>query len=136
MTQQSNQSFNNTTSNLTLPIDFSLKLRPLHIALLCFYPLVAVLGVGGNVYVIKWFYSKQKRNIAGSSLVVVLACNDLLASIMVPSAQIHLIISFNKYPFNAWYLGELLCSTLQEFSVVFLLATSWILVVIALERYK
>ena len=122
----------NTTSTTTL----YLQLKPLHVILLFFYPLVIILGVGGNVYVIKWFYSKSRRKMAGSALVVVLAFNDLFASIMVPSTQIHHIISHSKQPYEAWYLGKILCHTLHETGVVFLLATSCILMAIALERYK
>ena len=130
--------FSNISSELnsTLPHDFHLHFRPLDIVLLCFYPLVLILGVGGNLLVIRWFCAKNRRKMAGSVLVIVLAFNDLFASIMVPSTQIHMIISYNKEPHAAWYLGKVLCHTLHESGVVFLLATSWILVIIAMERYK
>ena len=136
ISQNTNSSNYSSAINVTSSAMLHFQFKPLDIILLFFYPLVTILGVGGNLYVIKWFYSKERRKMAGSALVVVLAFNDLLASITVPSTQIHHIISHNKQPYGSWYLGKILCHTLHESGVVFLLATSWILIAIALERYK
>ena len=122
--------------NATSTTGFNLKLSPLNITLLVCYSLIFTLGVCGNLLVVKWFYEQYKQKMAGSALVMVLAVNDLLASIIVPLTQIHYIISLNTQPKRAWYLGRMLCYTMRGFGILFLLATSWILIAIASERYK
>ena len=106
------------------------------IFLIICYGVVFLSGTIGNGLVVKWFGTKKERKRAGNKLVVVLAINDFLSSIFVPLLQIHFIISLSLTPRYLWYLGEGLCRTLFGIQVTFLIATSWLLIAISLERYR
>ena len=122
--------------NISSTYDYEPKIKPMDIFLFSVYSLVIISGVSGNALVIKWFYEQYKQKVAGSAFVMVLAVNDLFASMIVPLAPVHLLLSHSRHPIEAWYLGKMLCYTLNESAAVFLLTTSWTLIAIALERYK
>ena len=128
-----NYSHFNTTS-ITQSKDFHLKTSEIIFVIL--YLMIFVLGVGGNILVVKSFSAPNSRKKAGSKLVISLAVNDLFASILVPLTQIHSIVSRNTNPVAAWFLGKTLCYTIIGFSYIFLLATGWLLVSIAIERFR
>ena len=119
-------------SNASHKVVFT-PVNDIHFAL---YSLVIILGVGGNILVVRWFAFGNRRNSPGSIMVICLACNDCLSSVIVPLFRIHDIVAFQKQPQLAWYLGEALCYALPGLLRFFLLATSWILVAIAFERYR
>ena len=124
------------TSSKEIQKDSSLHLKFVDYVLLIPYCLVVVIGVGGNLLVIKWFCSPAKKGRPGSLLVNVLAVNDLIASIVTPFLEIHQTIAALVEPYYAWYLGKGLCKCLFAFHNAFLLNTSWLLVAIAAERYR
>ena len=103
---------------------------------LCLYCLIAVIGVSGNALVVKWFYVAKKRHMPGSIMVITLACNDVMASIIVPLIQIHNLVTSRGFLTGPWYLGKTFCHLAMSLYHLFLLTTSWLLVAIAAERYK
>ena len=127
---------NSSNSNRTLTQHPDSLFQVADYVFLTFYSVVAVIGSVGNILVIKWFTSEEKRNKAGSLLVIVLAANDCIASIVTPLLEMHIIISIKTYPFKAWYLGKELCKTIPSFSYLFILTTPWILVAITCERFE
>ena len=137
-------SLNNTNSSHSVCCDKTknpdfeeyLQLSKVDILYIFLYVCVFVVGVLGNILVMKWFLEPDKRNRPGSVMVITLAFNDMLASIIVPLFRIHLIVAATIRPLDAWYLGRTLCYTIRGFNLAFVLATSWILVVIATERYR
>ena len=114
--------------------DVSFELHAMDYVLMSMYSLVFLIGVGGNLMVIRWFYGDAKTNNPGSLLVIVLATNDLIASIMTPLLEMHRIVSRSYH--HTWFLGKGLCKTLPAFSALFLLTTPWFLVAIATERFQ
>ena len=106
------------------------------IVLSIFYGLVFLLGTLGNAFVIKWFGVKEERKKAGNKLVVVLAVNDFLSSIFVPLLQFHNIVSKALDPPGVWYIGKDLCISLAGLQQAFLIATSFLLMTIAIERFR
>ena len=134
-----NYAYNNTiccNATPTAQISDRLQLSNEDISYICVCLVIALLGVFGNMLVIKWFLAPAQRKNAGSVMVITLALNDMIASVTVPSLRIHLVIAAKKSPLNAWYLGQAACYTFRGMNMSFLLATSWILVVIAAERYR
>ena len=111
------------------------KLNAFSITIIVIYSFAFLLGVSGNLFVVKWFGNKRERKKAGNKLVVVLAINDLLSSIFVPMGQIHYMAMNFVSPPRAWYLGRELCYTLNGLQFTFIVATSLFLVMIALERF-
>ena len=127
---------NYSTANITtVPQEREFHLLTSEIVLVILYLMIFIFGVGGNILVIKSFSAPDTRKKAGSLLVIILAINDSFASILVPLNQIHAIVSRKLDPFAAWYLGEPLCYTIIGFGYIFLLATGWLLVAIAVERF-
>ena len=106
------------------------------IVVILLYGITTVLGTIGNALVIKSFTIGSQKNLAGSRLITILAANDFLASIFLPLYEVHSLISVNLQPVYAWYLGKALCHTLVGSQIFFLVATSWLLVAIASERYR
>ena len=103
------------------------------IILTIFYGFVVILGTIRNALVVKWFWAREE---AGSKLVVVLAINDFLASLLVPLNKIHGAVRHSLEPSDAWYLGQCLCYILHGMQMTFLYTTSWILIAIAIERFR
>ena len=56
--------------------------------LIAFYPLVIAFGTMGNVLVVEWFGKQRIRKKAGNKIVVVLAVNDFVSSIIIPILRI------------------------------------------------
>ena len=106
------------------------------IILIVCYAFVFLSGTVGNGFVIRWFGRKGERRKAGNKLVVMLAINDLLSSVLVPLSQIHYLISASINPPGVWYLGKVLCYSLPGIGRTFLYATSFYLIAISLERYR
>ena len=112
------------------------QLQVVDIVLLLFYCFVFVVGVGGNILVIRWFSSDEKRNRPGSLLVIVLAINDLVAAMVTSLYEMNYIVVGSINPAYIWYLGKGLCKSLTAFTYMFLLTTPWLLVAIATERFQ
>ena len=126
----------NSTINMTAKTGTISQFKVVDCFLLSCYSMVVIIGVAGNLMVIKWFHNESRRNKPGSLLVIGLAVNDLIASIVTPLYQIHYIVADNKTPQYAWYLGKGLCKTLTPFTYIVLLTTPWLLVCIAAERLQ
>ena len=104
--------------------------------LIIFYGMIFIFGTVGNVLVIKWFMVKRQRKKAGNKLVAALAMNDCISSAIVPFWQIHHIVQNSLTPPGAWYIGKGLCHFLPGIAMTFLIATSFLLVSISLERCR
>ena len=95
--------------------------------------IVFLIGVPGNsmvVYVLG-LCKRQHRNSNGNVFIVNLAVADILASATVPLVIIHDLLSNGK-----WYLGSFLCYLLPALNPITLVASSWALVVISIDRYR
>ena len=101
-------------------------------ALLC-CSIVFMIGVPGNAMVIYVIGMKNKanRNNDGSAFIVSLAVADLLASFFVP-----FVIAYDFLSPRAWYLGQVMCHLLPALNPINLIASSWTLVLISLDRYR
>ena len=113
-----------------------MALNKTDIVLIIFYGFVVISGTVGNILVIRWFGKKNERQKAGNKLVVVLAINDFLSSILVPLFQIHDLIRISHHPLYPWYLGEVMCYSLWGLNVTFVYATSFLLMAISIERFR
>ena len=113
-----------------------MALNGVDIVLTICYGFVFLSGTVGNSFVINWFGKKSERKKAGNKLVVMLAINDLISSVLVPLSQIHYLISASINPPGVWYLGKVLCYSLPGIGRTFLYATSFYLIAISLERYR
>ena len=131
-----NANFSNFYSNVTSSSYIPEQFQVVDYILLLLYSMVVVIGVGGNSLVISWFSSYKNKGKPGSALVIVLAMNDLIASIITPLYGIHLMVSFKTKPYLAWHLGKKLCGTFQASTTLVWLATPWLLVAIATERFR
>ena len=129
---EANHSSGNTT---VIGVSKDFYLTTPEVLLLALYTVIFIIGVAGNILVARFFGASNLKKKAGSRLVIALAINDLLASVLVPINQIHSIISRNLNPVAAWYLGKPLCYTMIGISFTFLLATGWLLVAISIERF-
>ena len=105
------------------------------IVYLILYSMMIPLGVIGNGLTIKYFRFSTRWVSAGTKLIVVLAVNDLISSIYVPLEKMyHHYKVVMEIPH--WTLGMSMCYLMQALTEVFFVATSWLLVVIALERFR
>ena len=111
-----------------------MRLPPFHFVFLVAYILVFLSGTFGNFLVIKWFGSSKKKKISGSTLVVALAVNDLVASILVPFSMMNQLITSALDPPFAWFYGKIGCYLIDGVGNASLFATSWILVSISFVR--
>ena len=95
--------------------------------------IVFLIGVPGNAMVIYvlGLCRKQHRSSNGNVFIVNLAVADILASATVPLVIIHDLLSNGK-----WNLGSFLCYLLPGLNPVTLVASSWALVVISIDRYR
>ena len=126
------QYMNITNTTVIFPKNDSVfELNLVDYTLLSLYVVVITIGVFGNIMVIKWFYVDSKRKKPGSMLVIALAVNDLLASMVAPPFEISTII-FG----NICTIGKGLCKTLPALYSMLFLATPWFLVTIATERFR
>ena len=94
---------------------------------------VFVIGVPGNL-IVAYVLGIKKRNSANNSnaFIVCLAVADLLASFCVPLVTIHDLLSSDYL----WHLGTVLCYLLTPLLPVTLIASSWSLVLISIDRYR
>ena len=108
------------------------------------YTLMSILiasGTVGNVCIIYKFGFTERRHNAGSALVVALAVNDFLSSILMPmDALIWIYLSakysgedYQLYPYP---LGKGMCYILQSVSHMFMMASSWLMAAISIERLR
>lgn len=94
---------------------------------------VFVVGVPGNamvIYILGFRQRRQRKN-NGNAFVVNLAVADFLASAAVPFVIIHDLIYVPK-----WRLGAFLCHFLPSLNPITLVASSWALVIISIDRYR
>ena len=96
------------------------------------YLLVIVFGAVGNILVVKWFGKKSIRKKAGNKMVVVLAVNDFVSSIIIPLLRISQIFQ-NIFQIDQ---GKTLCHLSGGVMEAFLIATSWLLVAISIDRLR
>ena len=104
----------------------------LKICLYVFYSMIFLIGVLGNSIVCYALGVKKKRKTSGDVFVVSLAITDLLSSIFVPLVMINDLVG----DFKVWYLGKIGCYILPSVSPVTLIASSWSLALISLDRYR
>ena len=109
---------------------------PEDIVFLILYTLVFVFGTAGNALVVKWFGMKEQWKKAGNTLVVVLAVNDFLSSIIFPLLEIHYFVLHALQPPLRWYLGSFVCERFFGLKKTFLVASSWLLVAITVARFR
>ena len=112
-----------------------MQLQPYGIAIVSVYGVVMLVGVIGNSIVIKNFSTGERKKMAGSAMIVVLAVNDLLTSIFFPMYQF-LELLYLKNINDGWQFGHVLCVAPSGFGVITWMASSWTLVTISLERYR
>ena len=102
---------------------------------LILYGMMIPLGVIGNGLTIKYFRFSPRWEQAGTKLLVVLAVNDLISSIYVPLEKMY--DHYNKIVDNPfWTLGMPMCYLMHSVTEMFFVATSWLLVIIAYERFR
>ena len=106
------------------------------IILVACYGIIFLCGTIGNTLVIKFLSTKAQWNKAANKLLTVLAINDFLSSICVPLLQIQYVVSVSLNPVGKWYLGKGLCYTLPGLQVTFLVATSWLLILVSIEWFR
>ena len=124
-------------SNITINSQrYAVQLKVVDYVLLSLYSVLVVIGVIGNILVIRWFSSDEWKNRPGSFLVVVLAGNDLIASLVTTLNEMNLIVTDSITPQYIWYLGRGMCKCLNAFTYMLLLTTPWLLVAIATERFQ
>ena len=122
---------NETLWNATQPIKKT-EMSDAIVGFLCFvYVLIFITGTVANAGVIYIIATKTKI-IAYDLMIICLAISDLLASLFIPLQMIPDIIS----RLQTWYFGYLGCKILPIISPVMLFMSSWILVVIAADRYR
>ena len=107
----------------------------MQVSLVVLYSLVALLGTIGNTLVVKWFGEKNMRQKAGNKMVVVLAVNDFVSSIIVPLLRIAYVIRLNHFS-EIVVLRATLCHFGAGVMETFLIATSWLLVAISVDRLR
>ena len=107
----------------------------MQVSLVVLYSLVALLGTIGNTLVVKWFGEKNMRQKAGNKMVVVLAVNDFVSSIIVPFLRISYIIRLDDFSQKV-VLRKTLCYFAAGIMETFLIATSWLLVAISVDRLR
>ena len=95
--------------------------------------IVFIIGVPGNAMVIYvlGFSQKQQRNNNGNAFIVNLAIADVFASAAVPFVIIHDLLYIPR-----WHLGSFLCHLLPVLNPITLVASSWALVIISIDRYR
>ena len=95
--------------------------------------MVFLIGVPGNSMVIYVLGLRQRRHRSnnGNIFIVNLAVADILASAAVPLVIIHDLLCIGR-----WNLGSFLCHLLPALNPVTLVASSWALVVISIDRYR
>ena len=107
------------------------------VVLIFFYSLMIPLGVIGNGLTIKYFFFTSKWKCSGTKLLVILAANDLFASLYVPLESIHFLVQYALSSSGAtWTLGEALCYLTIGVADMLFGVTSWLLVAIAAERSR
>ena len=100
---------------------------------------IIISGTVGNICVIRMFGFTKRRHRAGSALVVALAINDFLSSILIPVdalgwiilAMLYLRDEFQPYPF-----GRGMCYVLTSVIPLFMMASSWLMAAISMERLR
>ena len=82
------------------------------------------------IYVIGMKNNANRGN-DGSAFIVSLAVADLLASFFVP-----FVIAYDFLSPRTWYLGQVMCHFLPALNPINLIASSWTLVLISVDRYR
>ena len=107
-------------------------ISPPMVVLLCIvYSAVLLVGSCTNSLVIYTIVNRSRRA-AGDVFIIGLASVDFLASVFVPINMIPDIITHLKN----WYYGNIGCKVLPVISPASIFASSWILVAIAVDRYR
>ena len=119
---------NNATKD-AFTFSFSTELK---VCLYVLYVLIFLFGTIGNSLVCYIIGLKKRRQPSGDIFIVSLAVADLLASVSVPV----LMISDMASDFKVWHFGHIGCHILPSISPITLVASSWSLVVISLDRYR
>ena len=104
----------------------------LKICLYVFYSIILVVGILGNGLVCYVLIFKKKRKNTGDIFIISLAMTDFISSIFIPLVQINDLVGDAKI----WYLGEIGCFVLPAMFPMTLTASSWLLVLISLDRYR
>eukprot|EP00794_Sanderia_malayensis_P020283 gene20283-22269_t len=101
------------------------------IILISIYALIFLIGVSGNAMVC-YVIGRKKKKTGGDVFVMSLGISDLLASLFVP----FLMIADLRSEENRWFLGSALCTILPSVSPMTLIASSWSLMLIAVDRFR
>ena len=96
------------------------------------YSLIFFFGTIGNGLVCCIIGIKKKRRSNCDILIASLAVADLLASVFGPLSMIIGMVT----DFKLWYFGNVGCVIIHSVSPITLLASSWSLVLISLDRYR
>ena len=107
----------------------------MQISLVVLYSLVVLFGTVGNILVVRSFGKKNMRQKAGNKMVVVLAVNDCVSSIIVPFLRISSIIRLEEFS-HFIVLRKTLCYLSAGIMETFLIASSWLLVAISFDRLR
>ena len=95
------------------------------------YISIFIFGFGGNCGVVYFLGIKRERPPRGHQLIMALAVNDLLSSIIMPVVMLNDIASDFK-----WHLGITACVLLPHMNSLFFFASAWLLVAISYERLR
>ena len=124
-------SFENTTSNFTTNATF----KGYPVSTNRFYPVVIYLvliiltGIVGNIHVLLVFSRKYKKNSTYRIFVLFLACIDLIVCVVcIPFDTLNFLFLF--------IIPEEICKVMQYISSSFTVSSVFILVIIAIERYR
>ena len=100
---------------------------------------IIVCGTVGNICVIRMFGFTKRRHHAGSALVVTLAVNDFLSSIFIPIDAlfwITFLMRIEKGNFLSYPFGKAMCYMLKSANPLFMMASSWLMAAISIERLR
>ena len=101
--------------------------------------LILVFGTVGNICVIHMHGFTEERHHAGSKLVVALAATDFLSSILIPVDAMTWITQRVRHPdaIDPPYPHSVgVCFLLKSVSPLFMMASSWLLTAVSIERVR
>ena len=120
---------NSSISFTQQPIQFSI----IDVTIMALSTSTFVLGVCGNALVMYVFgYMRGKQRSRFESFLLLLAVNDLISSIIIPSTFFYLTAT----AFRSWHFGTVGCKVIPSLLHVSVTISQGILILISYERYR